>query len=185
MASFLQDGLVLLRTAYSLPISHFHPVTTSVSEFIALLTACITSLSQFPPVQATACFSDLNELLTNYPLLPNLRQALDSLMLTLSVTFGDDLKVIQHTQIPHAPLPTSSGSKADVFGPSSDTDIISLGLLLNHLVTTTLSSLATRPFVLFVFSRFKTKVLIDHLYRLQIVRMNMGQATKRMLWRCS
>ncbi|KAF9056240.1 hypothetical protein BJ165DRAFT_1522179 [Panaeolus papilionaceus] len=147
MASFLQDGLVLLRTAYSLPISHFHPVTTSVSEFIALLTACITSLSQFPPVQATACFSDLNELLTNYPLLPNLRQALDSLMLTLSVTFGDDLKVIQHTQIPHAPLPTSSGSKADVFGPSSDTDIISLGLLLNHLVTTTLSSLATRPFV--------------------------------------
>jgi len=42
----IRDALALLRTAHSIPISHFHRLTTSASELTILLLSCITDMTQ-------------------------------------------------------------------------------------------------------------------------------------------
>lgn len=129
----VQDGLALLRTAYSLPISHFHQLTASVSELVILLFSCVSDLSQLSTAQAMVYFEDVNYLLTNYRLTADVRQVLDTFLVSLTLLIGDDAKAAREAQMSHTIQ--FSLNKGDILGPSSDTDIISLGLLLNHLVT--------------------------------------------------
>ncbi|KAF9569643.1 hypothetical protein CPC08DRAFT_701548 [Agrocybe pediades] len=133
----IQDALALLRTAYSLPISHFHQLTTSVSELVILLVSCISDLSQVSPAQALVHFADANELLTNYRLTADVRQVLDALVISLSLLIGDDVKAAREAQLMQT-VRYSLGSKGPggevLGGPSSDSDVITFGLLLNHLV---------------------------------------------------
>lgn len=42
----VQDALALLRTAHSLPMSHFHQLTASASELLILLLSCVSDISQ-------------------------------------------------------------------------------------------------------------------------------------------
>ncbi|PPQ64382.1 hypothetical protein CVT26_002089 [Gymnopilus dilepis] len=128
----VHDALALLRTAYSLPISHFHQLTTSVSELVILLLSCVTDWSQVSNAQAMLYFTDVNDLLTNYRLTPDVRQVLDAFLLSLSLLIGDDVKAAREAQMMHT-MHFALG-KGDIFGPSSDTDVITLGLLLNYLV---------------------------------------------------
>jgi len=129
----VQDGLALLRTAYSLPISHFHQLTTSASELIILLLSCVSDLSQVSTAQAMVYFEDVNNLLTNYRLTADVHQVLDTFLMSLTLLIGDDAKAAREAQMTHTIQ--FSLNKGDILGPSSDTDIISLGLLLNYLVT--------------------------------------------------
>lgn len=131
----VKDGLVLLRTAFSLPISHFHQLTTSVSELVVLLLSCIGDMSQVSTTDALRLFAEVNELLTNYRLSRELRQDLDNFALSLSLLIGDDVKVAREAQMLHTAQ--FSLGKGDILGPSSETDIISLGLLLNYMVSCT------------------------------------------------
>lgn len=129
----VQDGLALLRTAYTLPISHFHQLTASVSELVILLFSCVSDLSQLSTAQAMVYFEDVNHLLTNYRLTADVRQVLDTFLVSLTLLIGDDAKAAREAQMSHTIQ--FSLNKGDILGPSSETDIISLGLLLNHLVT--------------------------------------------------
>ena len=129
----VQDGLALLRTAYSFPISHFCQLTTSASELVILLLSCVSDLSQVSTAQAMVYFEDVNNLLTNYRLTADVRQVLDTFLMSLTLLIGDDAKAAREAQMTHTIQ--FSLNKGDILGPSSDTDIISLGLLLNYLVT--------------------------------------------------
>ncbi|KAF8168029.1 mediator complex subunit Med5-domain-containing protein [Crassisporium funariophilum] len=129
----VQDALALLRTAYSLPISHFHQLTTSVSELVILLLSCVSDLSQVSTAQALVHFGDVTDLLSNYQLAPDVRRVLDSFVVSLTLLIGDDVKAAREAQMMHT-MQFALG-KGDILGPSSDTDIITLGLLFNYTLT--------------------------------------------------
>ena len=169
----VQDGLALLRTAYSLPISHFHQLTASVSELVILLFSCVSDLSQLSTAQAMVYFEDVNYLLTNYRLTADVRQVLDTFLVSLTLLIGDDAKAAREAQMSHTIQ--FSLNKGDILGPSSDTDIISLGLLLNHLVT--------KLFLLLPL--FLTYLFFYFLKRLRTERTISARGTPRTLWRCS
>lgn len=134
----LQDALALLRTAYSLPISHFHQLTTSVSELVVLLMSCISDLSDISTTQAMHLFAEANDLLSHYRLSQDVRQVLDAFVLSLSLLIDDDVKVAREDQLLHTTQFTLV--KGDVLGPSSESDIITLGLLFNYMVSCKLTS---------------------------------------------
>ncbi len=128
----VQDALALLRTAHSLPISHFHQLTTSASELVILLLSCVSDMSQVSTAQAMVHFADANDLLQNFQLSPNVRQVLENFMLSLSLLIGDDAKAAREAQMMHS-LQVALG-KGDVLGPNSSTDTVTFGLVLHHVV---------------------------------------------------
>lgn len=133
-ANTLQDALVLLSTTYSLPMhSHFHQVTTSASELVVLLLSRFTDISQIPRPQAMHMAAIINDLLSNFTLLPDLRHLLYNFRYSLNDAFGDDSKAFRDAQIMH-PVQPALG-KADNLGPTnSNTDIVTLSLELHQLV---------------------------------------------------
>ncbi|KDR85067.1 hypothetical protein GALMADRAFT_218149 [Galerina marginata CBS 339.88] len=129
----VHDALALLRTSFTLPSSQFHQLTRSVSELVILLLSCVSDLSQVSTSQAMLHFSDVNDLLTNYSLRSDVRHVLDTFVLSLSLLIGDDVKAAREAQMMHTMQFTLG--KGDILGPSSDTDVITLGLLLNFMLT--------------------------------------------------
>lgn len=128
----VQDALALLRTAHSLPMSHFHQLTASASELLILLLSCVSDISQVSTAQAMVHFADANDLLQNFRLAPDVRQVLETFLLSLSLLIGDDAKAAREAQIMHT-IQLALG-KGDILGPSSDTDIITFSLVFRQLV---------------------------------------------------
>ncbi|KII93232.1 hypothetical protein PLICRDRAFT_121648 [Plicaturopsis crispa FD-325 SS-3] len=129
----VQDALALLRTAHSLPMSHFHQLITSASELLILLLSCVTDMSQVSTAQALVHFADANDMLHTLHLSQDVRQVLDTFVMSLSLLIGDDAKAAREAQMMHT-IQLALG-KGDILGPSSNTDIVTSGLILNHLVT--------------------------------------------------
>lgn len=96
-----------------------------------MLLSCVPDISLVPTTQALLHFGDINELL-NYSLTPDVRQVLDNFVMSLTLLIGDDVKAAREAQMMHT-IQLTLG-KGDILGPSSDTDIITLGLLLNYMV---------------------------------------------------
>ncbi|KAF9270289.1 hypothetical protein L218DRAFT_952452 [Marasmius fiardii PR-910] len=128
----IQDAFALLRTAYTLPMSHFHQLTTSCSELVVALLSCITDNSQLPTGQAMALFADVNDLLQTR-IGQEVRHVLESFALSLSLTIGDDAKVNRGSQMIHTE--PSVREKGDMAGHNSNMDIAALSFVLRHLVT--------------------------------------------------
>ena len=128
----VQDALALLRTAHSLPISPFHQLTTSASELVILLLSCVSDISQVSTAQAMVHFADANSLLQNFRLATDVRQVLETFVLSLSLLLGDDAKAAREAQIMHT-LQLALG-KGDILGASSNTDIITFSLAFHHIV---------------------------------------------------
>ncbi|KAL0072044.1 hypothetical protein AAF712_000967 [Marasmius tenuissimus] len=133
ISGIIQDAFALLRTAHSLPISHFHQLTTSSAELVVALLSRLTDPSQIPASQAMVHFADVNDLLQNFRLTQDVRHALESFALLLSLAIGDDARVARESQmIRTEPMIRDKG---DMVGSNSNTDIVTLSLLLRHLVT--------------------------------------------------
>ncbi|PCH33791.1 hypothetical protein WOLCODRAFT_129982 [Wolfiporia cocos MD-104 SS10] len=124
----VQDSMALLRVAYSLPMSHFHQLTTSTSELLALLLSCITDVTQIPTNEAVVFLAEANDLMHVLHLPPFVKQELETFVLSLGLLLGDDGKAAQ------AQMMRSLQVANDLLGPGSDTDIISCSLLLQSLV---------------------------------------------------
>lgn len=88
----VHEVLVLLHTAHTLSISHFHQLTTSASELIILLLSCVSDLSQLSTTQAMVYFNEITFLLTHYHSSPKVRQVLDSFVISLILLIRDDAK---------------------------------------------------------------------------------------------
>lgn len=129
----VQDALALLRTAHSLPISPNHQLTISASELVMLLLSCVSDISQVSTAQAMVHFADANSLLQNFRLAANVRQVLETFVLSLSLLLGDDAKAAREAQIMHT-LQLALG-KGDILGASSNTDIITFSLIFHHMIS--------------------------------------------------
>jgi mediator of RNA polymerase II transcription subunit 5 len=128
----IQDAMALLRTAYSLPFSPFHQVTSSASQLLVLLLSCVSDLSQISNAQAAMHYADANDLLTmmNYQLELNLRQTLEAFVISLSISMGDDVKAAREAQMIQS-MQLNLG-KTDASG--SDSDVITFSLLFHQWV---------------------------------------------------
>lgn len=127
----VQNAMALLRTAYGLPMAHFHQLTTSASQLLVLLLSCATEPAQLATAQAVMHLADVHELLQLARLSPpHVRGVLEGFVWSLGMLMGDDAKVAREAQLMHL----SSGKGDTILGSSSDTDIVTCTLVLNHLV---------------------------------------------------
>ncbi|KZT72740.1 hypothetical protein DAEQUDRAFT_743398 [Daedalea quercina L-15889] len=129
-----QNAMSLLRTAHQLPPSHFHQLTTSASELLTLLISCVSpaDISQLPTAQVMMHFAEASDLLQIQNLIPAVRQELETFALSLSLLLGDDAKAAREAQMMHT-LQLAYG-KGDIMGPTSDTDLVTCGLVLHSFV---------------------------------------------------
>ncbi|KAI0778549.1 mediator complex subunit Med5-domain-containing protein [Trametes elegans] len=127
----IQNAMALLRTAYTFPISHFHQLTTSASELLVLLLSCVADVSQISTAQAMVYFAEANMLLQNTAISSGVREVLESFVFSLSLLLGDDAKAAREAQMMHT-LQLALGKSDTILGTSSETDIITCTLLLNH-----------------------------------------------------
>lgn len=144
----VHDAMSLLRVAYhdSLPISHLHQFRTSASQLLIILLSTVSDVSQISTTQAIVHFADANDILQRLHLSPDLRQVLESFVLSLSVLLRDDDKVSREAQMMHT-LQLAIG-KGDIMGPNSDSDITTCSLVLHSFVSfriTASSSLCRAP----------------------------------------
>ncbi|KAI0734538.1 hypothetical protein C8Q72DRAFT_770738 [Fomitopsis betulina] len=130
----VQNAMALLRTAHQLPPSHFHHLTTSASELLTLLISCVSpaDISQTPTAQAMMHFAEASDLLQIQSLLPAVRQELETFALSLSLLLGDDAKAAREAQMMHTLQ--LAYSKGDIMGPTSDTDLVTCGLILHSFI---------------------------------------------------
>ncbi|KAI0051771.1 hypothetical protein FA95DRAFT_1534184 [Auriscalpium vulgare] len=125
----IRDGLVLLKTAYTLPISHFHRLIESVGELLIMLLNSVADVSKASNAQVAACVDDAKGVLQLFPLNPVVRMALEKFVVSLS-SFADADIMGQHQIVPlHSSL-----TKGDILAPSPENDIVSCSLVLYHLV---------------------------------------------------
>lgn len=130
VSNTLQDVLALLRVAYELPMSHFHQLTTSASELVILLFSC-ADMSQVPPSQAMVLLADAGSMISHNSISQDVRQVLESFVLSLGLLVGDDAKVAPEA---HFHSFQFALGKSDTLGSSSNTDTVSFSLTLNYLV---------------------------------------------------
>ncbi|GBE78206.1 hypothetical protein SCP_0110890 [Sparassis crispa] len=127
----VQDAMTLLKTAYSLPTTPLHQLTTSASELLILLLSCVTDVSQISTAQAMMYFAEASEMLQVLRLSSGVKRVLESFALSLSLLLGDDAKVAREAQMMHTLLALSKGDRQ---GPGSDTDTITCSLVLHSLI---------------------------------------------------
>lgn len=128
----IHDAMELLRASYTeLSISHSHQIISSASELLVLLLPCVSDYSQIPHAQAAMHYSNAHRLLTiPYRLEPEVRQMLESYLVALSISMGDDTKAAEEAQMIQSMQLTLG--KPDVQG--SGRDIITFGLMLHQWV---------------------------------------------------
>ncbi len=128
--STVQCAMGLLRTTFELPIPNYHQLPHSALTLLTLLLSCvnINDLSQIPLSQAMMHLTEANYLLDRIRLSGGERpEILDAFALALMYYLGDDAKVTRETQMMHT-LPNT------MLGSSSESDIVTCSLVLNHLV---------------------------------------------------
>jgi mediator of RNA polymerase II transcription subunit 5 len=113
-------------------MSHSHQLVSSASELVILLLSCVTDISQVSTAQAMVHFADTSDMLQTLRLSPDVRQVLETFVMSLSLIIGDDAKAAREAQMMQS-LQLVLG-KSDVLGPSSDADTVTCGLVLHNLV---------------------------------------------------
>ena len=129
----VQDALALLRTAHSIHMTHSPQLVNSASELVILLLSCVTDMSQVSTAQAMVHFADANDMLQTLRLSPDVRQIMETFVMSLSLLIGDDAKAAREAQMMQS-LQLALG-KNDILGPNSDNDMVTCGLALHYLVS--------------------------------------------------
>ncbi len=133
----VKDALSLLRSASTLPPSHFHQLSTSASELATLLISCVPDPSQVPVAQAMVHLSEVKYVLQTLPLSNTAREVFQGYLLCLDGVAGADVKAAHEAQMMQN-INASTYGKGEFSDTTSNSDIVSFGLLLHHLVRTPL-----------------------------------------------
>ncbi|KAJ7181738.1 mediator complex subunit Med5-domain-containing protein, partial [Mycena crocata] len=131
LSTTLQDALALLRVAHGLPMSHFHQLTTSVSELVIILFSC-ADMSGVPSSQSLLVLNDASSMITHNSISQDVRQVLESFALSLGLLMGDDAKTTSEAHLMQT-FQFALG-KNDILGSNSSTDTVSLSLTLSYLI---------------------------------------------------
>ena len=129
----VQEALALLRTAYSIHMTHSPQLVNSASELVVLLLSCVTDMSQVSTAQAMVHFADASDMLQTLRLSPGVRQIMETFVMSLSLLIGDDAKAAREAQMMQS-LQLALG-KNDILGQNSDNDMVTCGLVLHYLVS--------------------------------------------------
>ncbi|KAI6132767.1 mediator complex subunit Med5-domain-containing protein [Pisolithus croceorrhizus] len=129
----VHDALVFLRNAYSFPSSKFHRLSASASELVTLLLSCTTNIPHIPTAQAMMYLGEANDILHTIRLSSDVRQALETFALSLSLLIGDDAKAEREAQLIHT-MQLGLG-RNDVLDPNTEADTVTCSLLLQSLVS--------------------------------------------------
>ncbi|KAJ3813742.1 mediator complex subunit Med5-domain-containing protein [Lentinula aff. lateritia] len=128
----VQDALLLLEIAHTLPVSHFHQLTTSSSELLIRKSFPFASHPDFDPPAHPVHYETANDLLLNFQLSPGLREVLEHFERQLRKLMGDDAKLAREAQMMHTMQLTLG--RGDIVGSSSNNDLVSLSLTLHALI---------------------------------------------------
>ncbi|KIJ40133.1 hypothetical protein M422DRAFT_780814 [Sphaerobolus stellatus SS14] len=129
----ISDAIYLLRISYDIPASPFHNLIGSSSNLLSLLLACIGDLTSASTAQLTLTLSSVHELLQIVTLEDNVRNDLDTLLLTLSLLLGDSTRQAEDAEM-FANFQMTP-SRQDTTGPNPSFDILSGSLIMNRLVS--------------------------------------------------
>lgn len=131
----VQDAMALVKTACTLPSTHYHGLTDRASDLLCRLLeiAMSTELTNISTVQMQIVFNGANETLVSLRgISPHLKSKLEDMLFHLYDAIGDDSKAAREAQMMQT-LQLALG-KGDVIGANFDRDIISCGLMLEALV---------------------------------------------------
>ncbi|VDB86514.1 unnamed protein product [Peniophora sp. CBMAI 1063] len=126
------DAINLLRTAYTIPMNTFHRLPQAASQLISLLLSSLPPLTDVSSSAALTCIDEAKSVLQVFRVTPNAQQALESIVLTLSLFTDDDPAVLRGSQMLNA-LQSSVG-KGDLLRSGNANDIVACQLLLHRLV---------------------------------------------------
>ena len=130
--STVADSVNLLRTAYTLPMNNFHRLPESASELVALLLNSLPTLTDVSSALALTCIDEAKSVLQLFRLAPEAQQALEGIVLTLSLFTDDDPAMLRESQM--ASAMQSSVGKGDLLRSGNTNDVVSCQLLLYRLV---------------------------------------------------
>ena len=114
-------------------MTHSPQLVNSASELVVLLLSCVTDMSQVSTAQAMVHFADANDMLQTLRLSPDVRQIMETFVMSLSLLIGDDAKAAREAQMMQS-LQLALG-KNDILCPNSDNDMVTCGLALHYLVS--------------------------------------------------
>jgi mediator of RNA polymerase II transcription subunit 5 len=129
----ISDSLYLLRLSYEFAASPFHHLTASASDLLILTLSCVVDMSEVSTAQATVLLSEVHDVLQIVSLQDNVRQALDSFLLSLSMLLGDGTKQAEEAEM-FASFQLTPG-KQDVVGPNPSLDLLTGSLIMARLVS--------------------------------------------------
>jgi mediator of RNA polymerase II transcription subunit 5 len=128
----ISDALYLLRLSYEFPASPFHSLTATSSELLIHLLTCVGDMSDVLATQATVLLSVVHDVLQIVALQDNVRQALDSFLLSLSMLLGDGTKQAEEAEM-FASFQLTPG-KLETGGPNPSLDLLTGSLIMGRLV---------------------------------------------------
>ena len=128
----ISDALYLLRLSYEFPASPFHSLTASASELLIILLTCVGDMSEVSATQATVLLSLVHDVLQVVALQHDVRQALDSFLLSLSMLLGDGTKQAEEAEM-FASFQLTPGKQEPV-GPNPSLDLLTGSLIMSRLV---------------------------------------------------
>ncbi|ETW87289.1 hypothetical protein HETIRDRAFT_307456, partial [Heterobasidion irregulare TC 32-1] len=129
----IRNALELLKTAHSLPISHFHRLIESVGYLVTLLTSSFTDISKVPRAQAMACAEEIREAQQMFSLSQDVREALAVFAHHLDIWNDGSSTPILEMPPMHTVQP--SLGKGDILAPGTESDVVTCSLMLYHLVS--------------------------------------------------
>ena len=131
----VRDALELLRTTYdpSLLAHHFQRVAAPVGSLVMMLTYPTPNFPNASGTLALECIQSIKDILHHaFALDHNLRQPLENLALTLSLSLGENASFTSRGSVSST---RSSLGQVDILGPGLENDITTCSLLLFHLVS--------------------------------------------------
>ncbi|KAF8585572.1 hypothetical protein K439DRAFT_1409940 [Ramaria rubella] len=129
----ISDSLYFLRLSYEFSASPFHHLTASASELSILILSCVGDISEVSATQATVLLSVVHDVLQVVALEDNVRQALESFLLSLSMLPGDGTKQAEEAEM-FASFQLTPG-KSETAGPNPSLDLLTGSLILGRLVS--------------------------------------------------
>lgn len=161
----IRNALELLKTAHSLPISHFHRLIESVGYLVTLLTSSFTDISKVPRAQAMACAEEIREAQQMFSLSQDVREALAVFAHHLDIWNDGSSTPILEMPPMHTVQP--SLGKGDILAPGTESDVVTCSLMLYHLVSGNLVQICDREYLKHLRYLIGQEILVQATMRMQ------------------
>ncbi|TFK30512.1 hypothetical protein FA15DRAFT_662476 [Coprinopsis marcescibilis] len=128
----VQDALALVQVSHTMSLNqHHHKLSLNSEKLLFHLLSCVTDVSPMTGNQAFLMYTTVSDILRDFQLDSQIRQVLGNFAINLGILIGDDAKIAREAQM----MQSLQTSKSTTGGLNSETDVITLGLLWQYLIT--------------------------------------------------